>query len=480
VEKFVSIHLDKEASKPLYLQLYQELVRLIENGFLEENEKLPPIRKLAKYLGVNSITVVNAYKLLEKESYVKTKVGSGTYVSSIRKEEIRSKLTRISQSVRYDFATASLSPDLFPVEEFKTALIKVLDTEGGYAFDYVESSGYRPLREVISKKLLHPLGIETDVENIYIVSGGQQGIEIISKVLLDYQDTVYIESPTYPGAISAFKSRSAKIVEIPIREDGIDINELKRKLKLKIPKLLYIMANFQNPTGYSYSEDKKRELSKLAEEYNFFILEDDHTNELYYLNKPIPLKTLDESERVFYLKSFSKLLMPGLRLGFIVSPKGYDTRIVEAKYLSDISSSSLMQKALNVILNSDDFDRHIVKIRDIFLRRWKIISDSLKKFMPREVNFILPGGGLYVWLTLPRGYDSKSLYYQTINKGVAFIPGDVFLPEPRLSEGLRLSFAQIAEDKIEEGIKVLSDCIGDFLLKNQSRYAKGEDYRILI
>lgn len=480
MEKFVSIHLDKKANKPLYLQLYQEIVRLIENGLLKENEKLPPIRKLAKYLEVNSITVINAYKLLEKENYIKTKVGSGTYISSRKKENEKTKLIRNTQSIKYDFATASLSPDLFPVEEFKTALIKVLDTEGGYAFDYEESSGYRPLRDTINKKILLPLGIEAEVENIYIVSGGQQGIEIIAKALLDYQDTVYIESPTYPGAISAFRSRLAKIIDIPIREDGIDITELRYKLKLKVPKLLYIMTNFQNPTGYSYSEDKKKEILKLAEEYNFFVLEDDHTNELYYFNKPTPLKTLDRSERVFYLKSFSKLLMPGLRLGFIVSPKGYDTKITEAKYLSDISSSSLMQKVLNIILNSDDFDRHIIKIRDIFLRRWKIMSDSLKKFMPREVNFVSPKGGLYVWLTLPRGYDSRSLFYQTINKGITFIPGDAFLPEPRLSESLRLSFAQITEDKIEEGIKVLSDCIRDFLLENQSRYTKGGDYRIFI
>ncbi len=478
MEKFVSIHLDKESKRPLYLQLYQEIVRLIDRGILEEGERLPPIRKLAKNLNVNPVTVINAYNLLEKENYIRSRVGSGTYVIHKRTE---AETEAITQGIEYDFASASLSPELFPAEEFKSAIVKVLDEEKGYAFDYGESEGYRPLRDSINRLLLVPLGIDVDIEDIYIVSGGQQGIEIVAKTLLDYQDVVYIESPTYTGAISAFRSRSARIIEIPIKEDGIDMDELKFKLKLKPPKLLYVMSSFQNPTGYSYSKEKKEEILNLAERFDFYILEDDHLNELYYLERVQPLKALDKNERVFYLRSFSKILMPGLRLGFIVSPKEYRSRISEAKYFSDISSSSLIQKALNIILTKGEFDTHIARIRNIFSKRWKMMLESLNKYMPEEVSYTLPKGGLYIWLNLPKGLSSRELYYRAIGRGITFVPGDIFLPEARLSEGLRLSFAQISEEKIEEGIRKLAECIREFISESRhKRTIKESDYRILV
>ncbi|MGC8971657.1 MAG: PLP-dependent aminotransferase family protein [bacterium] len=478
MEKFVSIHLNKESKKPLYLQLHQEIVRLIDEGILENGEKLPPIRKLSKFLKVNPITVVSAYKLLEEENYIRTRVGSGTYVVP---RKLEAETESVSQNIRYNFASASLSPDLFPTEEFKSAIVKVLDEEKGYAFDYGESEGYRPLRDAINRIILTSSGIKVDVEDIYIVSGGQQGIEIVAKTLLDYQDTVYIESPTYPGAISAFRSRSARIVEIPIKEDGIDIDDLKLKLKLKPPKLLYIMSSFQNPTGYSYSENKKEELLNLAERFDFYILEDDHLSELYYLERVQPLKALDKTERVFYLRSFSKILMPGLRLGFIVSPKEYRNRISEAKYFSDISSSSLIQKALNIILTRGEFDAHIARIRNIFSRRWKLMFESLNRYMPEEISYTLPKGGLYIWLNLPKGFNSRELYYRAIERGVTFVPGDIFLLESHHSEGLRLSFAQIPEEEIKEGIKELAEYIREFILEpRHKRIIRESDYRILV
>ncbi|MBC7319242.1 PLP-dependent aminotransferase family protein, partial [bacterium] len=376
-DKFVSIHLDRDSKEPLYLQLYKGIVSLIENGVLEVNQKLPPIRKLAKSLNINTVTVVNAYKLLEKEGYIRTKVGSGSYVTPIKKASQEESVPE-NKVVRYNFASASIPPSLFPIDEFKEAIIKVLDSEGGYAFECQETAGYRPLRETINKVLLVPQDIKVDTDNIYIVSGAQQGIEIVAKLLLDYQDVVYVERPTYPGAISAFKSRSAKIVEIPLREDGLDINELEYMLKIKPPKLLYIIPNFQNPTGYSYSEQKKRILLELAERYDFMILEDDHLNELYYQERAKPLKAFDINDRVFYIKSFSKLFMPGLRLGFIVSPEVYGRKVLEIKYLSDISSSSLTQKTLNILLKDDSFKKHIEKVRNIFYKRWEIVVKSLE------------------------------------------------------------------------------------------------------
>lgn len=479
MNKFESIHLNKEYERPLYLQLYQNLVEIIETGLLKEGEKLPPIRKLAETLGVNRVTVINAYKLLEAKGYVKTKIGSGTYVNfQRRKEDIEVDIDK--RDIRYNFASAFLSPYLFPVEKFKEAIIKVLDTEGGYAFEYQESDGWFPLREAINELILKRQEIDVNYENIHIVSGGQQGIEIVAKALLNYQDVVYVESPTYPGAISVFKSRSAKMLEVPIREDGIDVDELAYKVKNIRPKLLYIMPNFQNPTGYSYSERKKKLLIELAKEYNFWILEDDQLNEIYYLDKPTPLKAVDVYDRVFYIKSFSKSVMPGLRLGFIVSPREYREKISEIKYLSDISSSSLEQKAFNIFLRSGDFDEHIQKVRTIFCKKWEIVSASLRKYMGQNVSYVVPKGGLYVWMSLPKGYYSRDLYHRTLERDVIFMPGDLFFPEQSLTEYFRISFAQIQDEDIETGIEILSECIEDFLQEPYHRRTVPKDYRIFI
>lgn len=480
IGNIVSIHLDRNLKEPLYLQLYRGIVNLIENGALKANEKLPPIRKLAKSMNINTITVANAYKLLEKEGYITTKIGSGSYVIPTKRVSCEESILK-TKVVKYNFASASIPPSLFPTEEFKEAIVRVLDSEGGYAFESQEIAGYKALRETINETLLASQGIDVDTDNIYVVSGAQQGIEIIAKLLLDYQDVVYIERPTYPGAISAFKSRSAKIVEISLNEDGLDINELERMLKITPPKLLYIIPNFQNPTGYSYSEEKKSILLEFAQKYDFIILEDDHLNELYYQEKAKPLKAFDKNNRVFYIKSFSKLLMPGLRLGFIVSPEIYGEKILEIKYLSDISSSSLTQKALNILLKEESFKKHVDKIRNIFKKRWEIIIKSLKKYMPQDVFYSIPKGGLYLWINLPKGYYSRDLYYKALEREVIFMPGDVFLSEPSPIEGFRISFTQISESDIEEGIKILADCIKSFLAEPYyKRPILGKDYEILI
>lgn len=480
IDNFVSIHLERDSKEPLYLQLYRGIVSLIEDGVLGANEKLPPIRKLAKSLNINTVTVVNAYRLLEKEGYIRTKVGSGSYVSPIKRVSQEESVPD-DRVARYNLASASIPPSLFPIDEFKEAIIRVLDSEGGYAFECQETAGYRPLRETINKVLLVPQDITVDTDNIYIVSGAQQGIEIVAKLLLDYQDVVYVERPTYPGAISAFKSRSAKIVEVPLRGDGLDIDELEYMLKIKPPKLLYIIPNFQNPTGYSYSEQKKKILLEFAERYNFMILEDDHLNELYYQEKAKPLKAFDVNDRVFYIKSFSKLFMPGLRLGFVVSPEIYARKVLETKYLSDISSSSLTQKTLNILLKEGSFKKHIEKLRNIFYKRWETVIKSLEEYMPKEVSYNIPKGGLYLWISLPKGYYSRDLYYKALDMGVMFMPGDIFLSEQSPIEGFRISFAQISEADIEEGIKTLANCIKVFLSEPcYKRPIIGKDYGAFI
>lgn len=489
-----TIQLEYGSKKPLYIQIYEKIAQLINEKKLKPGEKLPPIRRLASILDVNNITVVNAYRLLEEKGYCISKVGSGTYVRQgyTTPEEERSKQEENlsvglismeevgSQRIPFDFFTATISPEYFPVEDFKNAINLILDRDRGYTFAYGESQGYLPLRQSLKDYLSQEYRIEVSEEYIYIVSGAQQGIDIVAKAFLDYGDTVFVESPTYPGAIEAFRSRGAKIVEIPILSDGIDIEELSTRLRFKPPKLFYTMPNFQNPTGVSYSEKKKKELIGLSERYGFMIIEDDHMNDLYYVERPQTLKALDPKACIFYIKSFSKLLMPGLRLGLIVVPKEYSHRIAEVKYFSDITSSGLIQRAMDVMLRDGSFYTHAKRMREDFREKWRIAIEALKKYLPSEIVWFEPKGGVFFWINLPDGYYSMNLYSKALNKGILIAPGDFFYPDQRSSRGFRLSIAQVDPAKIEEGIKSLSDTISELLKESHFDPLKGNKYKTLL
>ncbi|HHW02327.1 MAG TPA: PLP-dependent aminotransferase family protein [Thermoanaerobacterales bacterium] len=510
MDRYVSIHLDRSLDKPLYVQVFEGIVRLIEQKTILPGEKLPPIRKLAALLKVNTVTIVNAYRFLEKEGFAVSKVGSGTYVSpslkpsaveDLKKEPVMKKAGKTSGhgpyfnpqadsdiraekeqegNVRYDFASAAISPEFFPVEEFKEVLNEVLDRDRGYAFGYQESMGYPPLRQSISELMFKDYDIKLPAEEIQIVSGAQQGIDIIAKAFLNYQDTVYVEVPTYTGAIDAFKSRGAKIVEIPLDPDGINIDELRARLKVKTPVLFYTMPNFHNPTGYSYSEQKKKELIALAREYDFLIVEDDHMNDLYFEEKPSPLKAMDDDGHVLYIKSFSKLFMPGLRLAFIASKKEFGMRIADAKYYSDISSSGLTQRAMDLFFRKSLWPGHARRMRTIFREKWQAIRLAIEEHIPRDINCKSPGGGLFFWLNLPQGYYSMNLYNMALKQGLLIMPGDFFYPDRRPSTGFRLSFAEIAPEDIKSGIKLLAETIEKLFQEYRLNPLRNNNFRPLL
>lgn len=472
MEKFKTIVLNREDNEYMYIQLYTFIKELIEKNILSVNEKLPPIRKLAKYLDINSVTVVNAYRLLERDNYVYKKVGSGTFVSPrsidekdstphIIEDEVYEDLKLMDRghiqlrSDTINFASATPTPDLFPIEDFKIVLNEILDRDKGFAFGYQESKGFYQLRESI-KDYLETYGIYTEIDNVQIISGAQQGIDVISKALLNYGDTVVVERPTYTGAIATFKSRGVKIIEVPINEDGIDLDILEGVLKQNKTKLIYTMPNFQNPTGYSYSSDKKRELLKLTEKYNTIVVEDDYLSDLNFLtldNKTI--KSMDEGDRVIYIKSFSKIFMPGLRLGFLIVPRKLDNDILLAKHTSDISTSGLIQRAFDLYLRKGIWRKHITFMKNIYKERFVTMIESIEDYFPIDIKFKKPKGGINFWVGLPEGVSSNDLYSESINKNIVFVPGSIFYPTQRDSNYLRLSIAAVYPTEIRQGIREL-------------------------
>jgi len=455
---------------------------MIEKNELKEGEKLPSIRSLSKKLNVNNITIVNAYKMLEKEGYVFSIKGSGTYVKPENYDdnyiENNKDIKLMAEGVlsiskeSINFASVSPTPELFPIEEFKQSLMEVLDRDKGNAFVYPEINGYEPFRKSISSFLNKSYNMDVDKDQIVIISGGQQGIDIIAKILVSPGDYIFVENPTYSAAIASFKSRGAKIIGIPILEDGIDVNMLDEYAKKYKPKFLYMMTNFQSPTTYSYSEEKKKELLYLSEKHNFYIIEDDFLTDLHYHdNKKFPLKSIDSSDKVIYIKSFSKIFMPGLRIGFMTVPKDLFTSIIKAKHISDISSSGFLQRAFDMYLRKGYWEKHIETIKNVYTNKYNIMISELEKLKKYNISFYEPKGGLSIWIKLPKEIESTYLYNECIKDNVAIVPGKIFFVDDSIySNYIRLSFGDVTNDEIVDGIRVIENNLKKKYSPNSNKY----------
>lgn len=465
------MQLNKNSKDPMYIQLYMQLKERIENGEYNDDQRLPAIRAVAQQLGINNSTVINAYKLLESSGYAYSRPGSGTYIMRISKsKESPSEYNIIEKSefkIRsnsIDFSSSTPDPGLFPVESFKNVINEILDRDGGQAFGYTEIKGYRPLRESLAQ-YMNKFNIVCRNDNIQIVSGAQQGIDIIAKVLIDYGDIIITEEPTYTGAIAVFKSRGARIFGISIGSEGIDILKLENTLREIKPRFIYIMTNFQNPTGFSYSSNTREKLLFLAEKYDFYIIEDDYLSELYYNGKETSLlKSIDLDDRVIYIKSFSKLLMPGIRLGFIIAPERIRERILAAKHLSDISSSGFMQRVFDLYIRRNMMENHMENIKQEYHKRYNTIIDCIDSNMA-DISYYKPGGGIHLWLEMPSGMSSNILYSLCASSDIMLSPGSIFFADQEDSSCFRLSYVSTDMDKIKTGIKTIGKIFNDLKVK---------------
>jgi len=480
----VPIQLAKNSDKPLYLQISKQIADLIEAGSLTQGQRLPAIRKLAEQLKVNSITVVKAYQHLVQFGYALSKTGSGFYVGKddnkslqittdfeemlpdgFQEEEIlvmsRGQITLHDNSI--NFASATPTPDLFPVEEFQQALVEVLNRDKGEAFGYHESSGYWPLRDSISGFLQDNYAIRTTADNIQIISGAQQGIDVIAKAVLRPGEYVLVENPTYTGALAVFKSREAQILGIPIEPDGMNIEALEKSLRRYRPKLVYTMPNYQNPTTYCYSEQKKKRLLELALQYDFYIIEDDFLSDLDFKNTSShrTLKAIDKYNRVLYIKSFSKVLMPGLRIGFLITPTSLFERIMQAKHATDISSSGFIQRAFDIYLQKGIWGKHLHYMKDIYRQRYETMLNKLEDLQKLGFKWHDPKGGLNFWLELPPEINATEFYYDCEKRDVLLAPGKLFYIPPAAAgeKYVRLSYAAVYPQDIVKGLDKIGEII---------------------
>jgi len=457
------LELNKGSSK--YLQIYNFIKQLIISNEIKEHEKLPPIRKLADYMGVNNATIVKVYELLENEGYVYKIVGSGTFASNLKLK----KKKGVKREGLIHFDSGNPSADMFPIEDYKKAINMALERDGSTIFDYDEGKGSKELREEISK-YLRERQINTDKENIQIISGAQQGIDIVCKGLINYSDVVFVEEPTYNGALEVFKSRGAKVISIPMLDDGIDIGILKLKLEKIKPKLMYVMPNFQNPTGISYSAYKKRKLIELSEEYDFYILEDDFISDFPFDSEDNrPLKSYDNNDRVIYIKSFSKILMPGLRIGIVEIPMELQSKILWAKYSSDISTPGLIQKSMYYYMSCFNWDEYLNNISKLYYEKYSLAKKLIEENLSEKLKVRNAVGGINFFLELPRGYSANDFYNFILEKGVIITPGTYFFDNIMDDRYFRINVANASLDDIREGISIISENLDAFFSNYKER-----------
>lgn len=452
--------------EPKYVQIAENIKKLINSRIIKDGDKLPSIRELSKFLKVNNITIINCYNKLSLEGYAYQKMGSGTFAKKreitdhFKKEylkEIKTIKNNCDKNI-IDFTGESSKIVDFPIKEFKKVINDVLDRDGAEALIKQEVFGYYNLRSTINEVFWKN---SLSIEDLLIVSGAQQGIDIASKSILNINDNVIVEKPTYAGALSVFKFRRANVFEISIEEDGINIEKFEEILKKNKIKCFYTMSYFQNPTGISYSKEKKIKILELANKYDFYIIEDDYLSELIFDEdiKHEPFRVLDNNDRVIYIKSFSKIFLPGIRLGYIVCPKKFRESIQNSKVNTDIATSTLMQRALEMYIKEGYWIKYIDNLKSEYIKRYEIMKNFIKKNLSEYITFIDPKGGLNFYLNIKdKDIESKKLFYKLKSKGVYITPGTIFYKRSNLGESyFKIGFSQVTEDEISKGIDIIRE-----------------------
>ena len=468
------LRLDRDSRSPLYRQICEQVRAWIASGELAPGEQLPPSRELAEKLGINRNTIASAYDELAKLGDVRSHVGQGTFVAAGLSESPRAPLRfRFSRAVEaaaervqkpavasghpdpIDFATLVPDEELFPIEPFRAVLDRVLRRDGKTLLQYGPAAGHPPLRTYIAERL-RERGVAADAENVLIVNGSQQGLDLICRSLLDPGDRVALESPTYTIVLPLLAQYHAQMEPIPMTDRGMDLDALEAVLERSRPKLVFTMPTFHNPTGITLDLDSRRRLLELASRYGTPVVEDDFDSELRFDGDALPsLKALDERGSVLHIGTFSKGLFPGLRLGFVVASPPVVRTLGRCKLIADYHTSLLLQAAVLEFCREGHYDRHLKRLASIYRDKSRTLTGALERFFPGNVGCTRPEGGCAFWVTLPEALSADALLEESARAGVLFAPGSNFFARGEGDRYLRLSISRVPSERIAEGIERL-------------------------
>jgi 2-aminoadipate transaminase len=360
------------------------------------------------------------------------------------------------------------APDIFPLEKIKEACITVIDELGAVALQYGSTEGYTPLREMIARHTSR-YACEVSTQNILITSGSQQALDLLGKIFINRGDRILVESPTYLGALQAWNAYGAEYITVPSDENGMVTEQLEAALRIG-PKFIYVLPNFQNPSGTTLPLKRREQLVELADKYGVPIVEDDPYGQLRFEGEHIPsVMTVDNQYKgnhentyngnVIYLSTFSKILAPGLRLAWIIAPPQVILKLTQAKQGADLHTATFNQVVAFEVGHGGFIDEHVKTIRQVYQERRDVMLDALEKNMPAGVKWTHPLGGLFLWVTLPEEMDTVELFKKAVEKKVAFVPGHSFHPDGRGKNTMRLNFSYCKPDVIREGIARLATAI---------------------
>ena len=477
------LSIDRKETKPLYKQLIDKIKDLIDQGALQAGESIPSTRSLAKKLGVNRSTVTRAYEELQALGYLSSKQGSYHLVQK-RKKEVAYTADRFSAIswekvstadakvihrifLRYspersqepppqldviNISELDLDPRLYPMTEFRRCISHVLHDCGATSLQYGNHKGYIPLRLQIAKRLrLH--GISVSEKEILITNGAQQAIDMIIRMMAGKGNRVAIESPTYAAILPLLKFNGVKALEIPMNDEGIDLDYLEKILAEKNVNFVYTIPNFQNPTGITTTHSHRERLLNICLKHRVPIVEDGFEEDMKYFGKvPLPIKSIDEKNIVIYLGTFSKALFPGLRIGWVTADQECISRLTAIKRFSDLGSSKLVQIVMTEFLKRGYYDQQLRRMHRAFRRRMQVALQTMEENFPPTVRWTRPAGGYTIWVKLRRQWEDEQLHRHLAKFGVIVSPGSYYFPDRKRSAYFRLSIAKRNEEEIREGI----------------------------
>ena len=386
-------------------------------------------------------------------------------MNELKASDVRELLKLTARPEVISFAGGMPAPELFPVDDINTATAAVLHENGRAALQYGPTEGYLPLRKQIADRLAAKNGIHTDADHIMITAGSQQGLDYCARLFLNPGDVVVMESPSYLGAISAFKPCQPKFVEVPTDDGGMIMEELDRILATtENVKMIYVIPDFQNPTGRTWDLDRRHRFMEIINKYEIPVVEDNPYGELRFEGEYMPaLKSLDTKGLVIYLGTFSKILAPGYRLGWVCADDAILSKFNFMEQAASLQASTIGQMEVAKWIDMFDLDGHVTKIRECYRKRRTVMLDTLERELPKECTFTHPDGGLFAWVVLPEYMDAKDLQMKCLARKVAFVPGGSFFPNGGHENTLRLNYSCMPEDKIVKGITALCQTIRENL-----------------
>ncbi len=388
-------------------------------------------------------------------------------MNTIPKSFIREILKVTQDPQVISFAGGLPNPRYFPSREIAQAAAEVLSRPGDCGLQYATTEGYPPLREYIARRYRDKAGLDISADEILITNGSQQGLDLIGKVFIDEPDVVIVEQPAYLGAIQAFSAYEPQFHAVPLLEDGIDLDRLTAALKTRPAQLFHTVINFQNPSGISYSTEKRRQLAEVLSPYDIVLVEDDPYGQLRFAGETPPSMRTWLGEKAVLLGSFSKTVAPGLRLGWICAGKPIMDKLVVAKQATDLHSNYLAQRILYQYLASHDLDRHVATICAAYEKQKNAMVAAVAAHFPPEVRITRPQGGMFLWATLPERLSALDLFERAIKEKVAFVPGAPFFINGGGDHNMRLNFSNADESRIEEGIGRLGKVMQQSLKKGK-------------